>query len=137
MGLGFSAMGGYKKEAFVYKPERVLTRHQMFYLPAPPELWDDGGWVLSHEAVILGELLIKGNFDGVDGNIPKDGTDVAIGAHREDLPQELKTELLQEAKILKQYNRPKLVGAYTQRQPICIIVDLILRGDFLFFLRME
>lgn len=70
----------------------------------------------------------------------KDKTVIAVQTCKDDLFQELKLKFLQEAKILKQYNHPKivkLIGVCTQIQPIYIIKELVPGGDFLSFLRKD
>uniref|UniRef100_A0A671SF57 Tyrosine-protein kinase n=1 Tax=Sinocyclocheilus anshuiensis TaxID=1608454 RepID=A0A671SF57_9TELE len=97
-------------------------------------------WILSHEDVILGELLGKGNFGEVFRGTLRDKTPVAVKTCKEDLPQDLKIKFLSEARILKQYDHPnivKLIGVCTQRQPIYIVMELIPGGDFLSFLRKK
>ncbi|XP_033921850.1 tyrosine-protein kinase Fes/Fps isoform X2 [Melopsittacus undulatus] len=98
-------------------------------------------WVLSHEDVLLGECIGRGNFGEVfSGRLLTDNTPVAVKSCRETLPAELKAKFLQEARILKQYNHPnivRLIGVCTQRQPIYIVMELVQGGDFLSFLRSE
>lgn len=70
----------------------------------------------------------------------KDKTVIAVQTCKDDLSQELKLKFLQEAKLLKQYNHPKivkLIGVRTQIQPIYIIKELVPGGDFLSFLRKK
>ena len=58
----------------------------------------------------------------------------------DDLSQELKLKILQEAKILKQYNHTnivKLIKVSTQIQPIYKIKGLVPGRDFLSFLRKK
>ncbi|XP_066557715.1 tyrosine-protein kinase Fes/Fps [Amia ocellicauda] len=98
-------------------------------------------WVLSHDDVILGDHIGRGNFGEVySGRLRSDNTPVAVKTCRENLPTELKNKFLMEARILKQYDHPnivKLIGVCTQKQPIYIVMELVQGGDFLTFLRNE
>ncbi|NP_001294957.1 tyrosine-protein kinase Fer isoform b [Homo sapiens] len=121
-----------------YTTKQVITKKSGVVLLNP--IPKDKKWILSHEDVILGELLGKGNFGEVYKGTLKDKTSVAVKTCKEDLPQELKIKFLQEAKILKQYDHPnivKLIGVCTQRQPVYIIMELVSGGDFLTFLRRK
>ncbi|XP_025127543.1 tyrosine-protein kinase Fes/Fps isoform X2 [Bubalus bubalis] len=98
-------------------------------------------WALSHEDLVLGEQIGRGNFGEVfSGRLRADNTLVAVKSCRETLPPDLKAKFLQEARILKQYSHPnivRLIGVCTQRQPIYIVMELVQGGDFLTFLRTE
>uniref|UniRef100_A0A8C3WJH2 Tyrosine-protein kinase n=1 Tax=Catagonus wagneri TaxID=51154 RepID=A0A8C3WJH2_9CETA len=98
-------------------------------------------WALSHEDLVLGEQIGRGNFGEVfSGRLRADNTLVAVKSCRETLPPDLKAKFLQEARILKQYNHPnivRLIGVCTQKQPIYIVMELVQGGDFLTFLRTE
>lgn len=98
-------------------------------------------WVLSHDDIILGHFIGRGNFGEVySGRLRHNNTAVAVKTCKENLAPEQKNKFLMEARILKQYNHPnivKLIGVCTQRQPIYIIMELIEGGDFLSFLRHE
>uniref|UniRef100_A0A671SDM3 Tyrosine-protein kinase n=1 Tax=Sinocyclocheilus anshuiensis TaxID=1608454 RepID=A0A671SDM3_9TELE len=118
-----------------YTTKQVITKKSGVVLLNP-----DKKWILSHEDVILGELLGKGNFGEVFRGTLRDKTPVAVKTCKEDLPQDLKIKFLSEARILKQYDHPnivKLIGVCTQRQPIYIVMELIPGGDFLSFLRKK
>ncbi|XP_033708068.1 tyrosine-protein kinase Fes/Fps isoform X2 [Tursiops truncatus] len=98
-------------------------------------------WALSHEDLVLGEQIGRGNFGEVfSGRLRADNTLVAVKSCRETLPPDLKAKFLQEARILKQYSHPnivRLIGVCTQKQPIYIVMELVQGGDFLTFLRTE
>ncbi|XP_048360361.1 tyrosine-protein kinase Fer-like [Sphaerodactylus townsendi] len=98
-------------------------------------------WNLSHNDVILGELLGSGNFGEVySGRLSYDNTPVAVKTCREHLAPETKEKFLMEARILRQYRHPNIVrilGICAQKQPILIVMELVSGGDFLSFLQLE
>lgn len=121
-----------------YTTKQVITKKSGVVLLNP--IPKDKKWVLNHEDVTIGVLLDKGNSDDIFKGTLKDKTVIAVQTCKDDLSQELKLKFLQEAKILKQYNHPKivkLIGVRTQIQPIYIIKELVPGGDFLSFLRKK
>ncbi|XP_068172700.1 tyrosine-protein kinase Fes/Fps isoform X2 [Antennarius striatus] len=98
-------------------------------------------WVLKHEDIIVGHHIGQGNFGEVySGRLRSDNTPVAVKTCKDNLAPQFKNKFLMEARILKQYDHPnivKLIGVCTEKQPICIVMELIRGGDFLSFLRHE
>ncbi|XP_078579951.1 tyrosine-protein kinase Fer-like isoform X2 [Branchiostoma floridae x Branchiostoma japonicum] len=98
-------------------------------------------WELSHDDVIIGEKLGRGNFgDVMRGVLKDDKTPVAVKTCRETLPKQVKDKFLMEARILKQYDHPnivRLIGVCSQRHPVYIVMELVPNGDFLTFLRNQ
>uniref|UniRef100_A0A452EZ52 Tyrosine-protein kinase n=1 Tax=Capra hircus TaxID=9925 RepID=A0A452EZ52_CAPHI len=80
-------------------------------------------WALSHEDLVLGEQIGRGNFGEVfSGRLRADNTLVAVKSCRETLPPDLKAKFLQEARW-----GPCTTGSLAHGG----------RGDFLTFLRTE
>ncbi|XP_070535873.1 tyrosine-protein kinase Fer-like isoform X1 [Ptychodera flava] len=96
-------------------------------------------WDLTHDDIIIGQFLGKGNFgDVVKGTLKRDNTPVAVKTCRENVDPTVRQKFLMEARILRQYDHPnivKLVGVCTERHPIYIVMEFISGGDFLTFLR--
>ncbi|XP_077993623.1 tyrosine-protein kinase Fer-like isoform X2 [Glandiceps talaboti] len=96
-------------------------------------------WDLTHDDIIIGDFLGKGNFgDVVKGILKKDRTPVAVKTCRENVDPSVRQKFLMEARILRQYDHPnivKLVGVCTERHPIYIVMEFVAGGDFLSFLR--
>uniref|UniRef100_A0A8C3IQ72 non-specific protein-tyrosine kinase n=1 Tax=Chrysemys picta bellii TaxID=8478 RepID=A0A8C3IQ72_CHRPI len=112
---------------------------------APPRkrsaLLSPAKWDLSHEDVVLGELLGSGNFGEVySGRLSYDNTPVAVKTCREPLAPETKHKFLMEARIVRRYSHPnvvRIIGVCARKQPVFIVMELVSGGDFLSFLRSE
>lgn len=60
---------------------------------------------------------------------------MAVKTCRMTLPDEQKRKFLQEGRILKQYDHPnivKLIGICVQKQPIMIVMELVLGECFIY-----
>ena len=98
-------------------------------------------WALSHDSVIMGARLGKGNFGDVYKAKLKNqkSGDVAVKTCRSENITDCE-KFLKEAEILKQYRHPnivKLIGICSDKEPVYIIMELMLGGDFLTFLRKK
>nr|XP_025035920.1 tyrosine-protein kinase Fer-like isoform X1 [Pelodiscus sinensis] len=104
--------------------------------PVPKAKWD-----LSHDDVVLGELLGSGNFGDVySGRLSYDNTPVAVKTCREHLAPETKHKFLMEARLVRRYSHPnivRIIGVCAHKQPVFIVMELVSGGDFLSFLRSE
>ena len=93
-------------------------------------------YTMKHDDIILdSRLLGKHNFGDVfSGTLKGSQKRVAVKTcHSEHI-----LEFLAEAKILKQYNHPnivRLLGVCSDKEPVCIVMELMPGGDFLHFLR--
>ncbi|KAH8271357.1 hypothetical protein KR018_007646 [Drosophila ironensis] len=87
-------------------------------------------WELSNDDVVLLERIGRGNFGDVyKAKLKSTKLDVAVKTCRMTLPDEQKRKFLQEGRILKQYDHPnivKLIGICVQKQPIMIVMELVL-----------
>ncbi|KPU79526.1 uncharacterized protein Dana_GF17770, isoform C [Drosophila ananassae] len=96
-------------------------------------------WELSNDDVVLLERIGRGNFGDVyKAKLKSTKLDVAVKTCRMTLPDEQKRKFLQEGRILKQYDHPnivKLIGICVQKQPIMIVMELVLGGSLLTYLR--
>ncbi|KRF99340.1 uncharacterized protein Dwil_GK11727, isoform B [Drosophila willistoni] len=96
-------------------------------------------WELSNDDVVLLERIGRGNFGDVyKAKLKSTKQDVAVKTCRMTLPDEQKRKFLQEGRILKQYDHPnivKLIGICVQKQPIMIVMELVLGGSLLTYLR--
>ncbi|XP_032577220.1 tyrosine-protein kinase Fer isoform X2 [Drosophila sechellia] len=96
-------------------------------------------WELSNDDVVLLERIGRGNFGDVyKAKLKSTKLDVAVKTCRMALPDEQKRKFLQEGRILKQYDHPnivKLIGICVQKQPIMIVMELVLGGSLLTYLR--
>ncbi|XP_026512021.1 tyrosine-protein kinase Fer-like [Terrapene carolina triunguis] len=117
---------------------QVLTTKCPFLLRNPVA---KAKWDLSHEDVVLGELLGSGNFGEVySGRLSYDNTPVAVKTCREPLAPETKHKFLMEARIVRRYSHPnvvRIIGVCARKQPVFIVMELVSGGDFLSFLRSE
>ncbi|RZF47941.1 hypothetical protein LSTR_LSTR008745 [Laodelphax striatellus] len=103
--------------------------------PIPRERWE-----LNNDDVILLEKIGRGNFGDVYKARLRTSNDeeVAVKTCRMTVPDEHKRKFLQEGRILKQYDHPnivKLIGICVQKQPIMIVMELVVGGSLLTFLR--
>ncbi|XP_039290002.1 tyrosine-protein kinase Fer isoform X8 [Nilaparvata lugens] len=103
--------------------------------PIPRERWE-----LNNDDVILLEKIGRGNFGDVYKARLRTSNDeeVAVKTCRMTVPDEHKRKFLQEGRILKQYDHPnivKLIGICVQKQPIMIVMEHVVGGSLLTFLR--
>ncbi|XP_054280011.1 tyrosine-protein kinase Fer isoform X2 [Macrosteles quadrilineatus] len=102
--------------------------------PIARELWE-----LNNDDVLLLDKIGRGNFGDVyKARLRTTGQEVAVKTCRVTVPDEHKRKFLQEGRILKQYDHPnivKLIGICVQKQPIMIVMELVVGGSLLTFLR--
>ncbi|BES97521.1 tyrosine-protein kinase [Nesidiocoris tenuis] len=102
--------------------------------PIPRERWE-----LNNDDVVLGDKIGRGNFGDVfKGRLLATNEEVAIKTCRVTVAEEHKRKFLQEGRILKQYDHPnivKLIGICVQKQPIMIVMELVVGGSLLTHLR--
>lgn len=95
---------------------------------------------LSHESIVMGARLGKGNFGDVyKARLQHNNQEVAVKTCRSENFGDAE-KFLKEAKILEQYDHPnivKLIGICSAKEPIYIVMELMLGGDFLTFLRKK
>uniref|UniRef100_T1J3P8 Tyrosine-protein kinase n=1 Tax=Strigamia maritima TaxID=126957 RepID=T1J3P8_STRMM len=96
-------------------------------------------WELNNDDVELVTKIGKGNFGDVyKARLKSNGQEIACKTCHLTLPDEQKKKFLQEGRILKQYDHPnivKLIGMCVQKQPIMIVMELVLGGSLLNFVR--
>uniref|UniRef100_A0A023F4U3 Tyrosine-protein kinase n=1 Tax=Triatoma infestans TaxID=30076 RepID=A0A023F4U3_TRIIF len=102
--------------------------------PIPRERWE-----LNNDDVILQDKIGRGNFGDVyKGRLRATDQEVAVKTCRITVAEEHKRKFLQEGRILKQYDHPnivKLIGICVQKQPIMIVMELVVGGSLLTHLR--
>ncbi|CAH1399691.1 unnamed protein product [Nezara viridula] len=102
--------------------------------PIPRERWE-----LNNDDVILLDKIGRGNFGDVyKGRLRVADQEVAVKTCRVTVAEEHKRKFLQEGRILKQYDHPnvvKLIGICVQKQPIMIVMELVVGGSLLTYLR--
>ncbi|XP_024085971.1 tyrosine-protein kinase Fer isoform X2 [Cimex lectularius] len=102
--------------------------------PIPRERWE-----LNNDDVILQDKIGRGNFGDVyKGKLRATEEEVAVKTCRITVAEEHKRKFLQEGRILKQYDHPnivKLIGICVQKQPIMIVMELVVGGSLLTHLR--
>lgn len=102
--------------------------------PIPRERWE-----LNNDDVILLDKIGRGNFGDVyKGRLRLTDQEVAVKTCRVTVAEEHKRKFLQEGRILKQYDHPnvvKLIGICVQKQPIMIVMELVVGGSLLTYLR--
>ncbi|KAF6203742.1 hypothetical protein GE061_002076 [Apolygus lucorum] len=102
--------------------------------PIPRERWE-----LNNDDVILQDKIGRGNFGDVyKGRLRATDEEVAVKTCRVTVAEEHKRKFLQEGRILKQYDHPnivKLIGICVQKQPIMIVMELVVGGALLTYLR--
>lgn len=102
--------------------------------PIPRERWE-----LNNDDVILQDKIGRGNFGDVyKGRLRATDQEVAVKTCRVTVAEEHKRKFLQEGRILKQYDHPnvvKLIGICVQKQPIMIVMELVVGGSLLTYLR--
>ncbi|KAL1132441.1 hypothetical protein AAG570_010396 [Ranatra chinensis] len=80
-----------------------------------------------------------GNFGDVyKGRLRATDQEVAVKMCRVTVAEEHKRKFLQEGRILKQYDHPnivKLIGICVQKQPIMIVMEIVVGGSLLTYLR--
>lgn len=90
-------------------------------------------WVLNHDDIELKEVIGHGKFGDVHRGVwvkksqNLEYFDVAIKKCNKNLSDEHKKRLLEEARLLKQYNHPnivKFIGVCAQKQPIMLVLEL-------------
>jgi hypothetical protein len=95
---------------------------------------------LSHDSVLMGARLGKGNFGDVyKAKLKHNHQEVAVKTCRSENFGDAE-KFLKEAQILAQYDHPnivKLIGICSEKEPIYIVMELMLGGDFLTFLRKK
>ena len=95
---------------------------------------------LSHDSIVMGARLGKGNFGDVyRAKMKHSNQDVAVKTCRSENFGDAE-KFLKEAQILAQYDHPnivKLIGICSEKEPIYIVMELMLGGDFLSFLRKK
>ena len=95
---------------------------------------------LSHDSVLMGARLGKGNFGDVyKAKLKHNNQEVAVKTCRSENFGDAE-KFLKEAQILAQYdhqNIVKLIGICSEKEPIYIVMELMLGGDFLTFLRKK
>ncbi|XP_073995313.1 tyrosine-protein kinase Fer isoform X3 [Rhodnius prolixus] len=96
-------------------------------------------WELNNDDVILQDKIGRGNFGDVyKGRLRATDQEVAVKTCRITVAEEHKRKFLQEGRILKQYDHPnivKLIGICVQKQPIMIVMELVVGGSLLTYLR--
>ena len=96
-------------------------------------------WTIRREEVQLGKRLGRGAFGEVmEAVLLNTNEKVAVKTCRSTIPYTEKCKFLQEAEILKQYNHPNivnLIGVCAEKDPVYIIMEIMLGGAFLDYLR--
>uniref|UniRef100_A0A1B6F723 Tyrosine-protein kinase n=1 Tax=Cuerna arida TaxID=1464854 RepID=A0A1B6F723_9HEMI len=139
--------GQYRFEgpAFPTIQELILYQHQsglpvtsrsgaVLRQPIAREVWE-----LNNDDLLLLDKIGRGNFGDVyKARLRTTNQEVAVKTCRVTVPDEHKRKFLQEGRILKQYDHPnivKLIGICVQKQPIMIVMELVVGGSLLTFLR--
>lgn len=97
-------------------------------------------WSLRHDNVQRGKKIGKGCFGDVyEGVLTKTSEKVAVKTCRSETLNDL-DKFLKEAEILKQYDHPnivRLIGVCAEKDPVYIVMELMLGGALLDFLRRK
>lgn len=100
-----------------------------------------GNWAHQHDDIHRGKEIGKGNFSNIyEGTLLTSGTKVAIKMCRAELDMYRVDQFLQRAEIMKERNHPnivKLFGICYEREPVCIVMELMPGGPFLTFLQKK
>ena len=97
-------------------------------------------WSLRHNDVKVGRKIGKGAFGEVfEASLSSTGQRVAVKTCRSNELQDM-DKFLQEAEILKQYTHPNivcLIGVCAEKDPVYIVMELMLGGALLEYLRKK
>ena len=100
----------------------------------------DDKWALRHSDVQVGRRIGKGAFGEVcEATLRTSGERVAVKTCRSNELTDM-DKFMQEADILKQYEHPnivRLIGVCAEKDPVYIVMELMLGGALLEFLRKK
>ncbi|XP_048580997.1 tyrosine-protein kinase Fer isoform X2 [Nematostella vectensis] len=116
-----------------------VTKKSNAMISTPVQRPPKDKWEISHSIVEIESKLGHGHFgDVMRGYLKPSHLPVAVKSCKEDVSEVVKKKFLAEAEILKQYDHPnivRLIGVCAEREPVYIVMELMLGGDFLTYLR--